>query len=273
MRQRIQAIRERFTEFWNRMNKRSRTIATVFAVLMPLAVIASILYLVLHASSPKMEMLYTHLETKDAGVVVEELKKTGTEYELQDDGTTILVNKKDVADTRIRLASKGLPAGGTSGYELFDATKLGVTDFSQKINRIRALQGELTRTIQGLGPIEEARVMIVQPEASLFITEQKRPSASVFVKLKSGSKLNDEQVRGIMYLVSASLEGMQPSDVKIVDSNGRLLSDIERRKDEGARMRMSEWQLKQKIEIEERYCEIAARRLSQGALALDGVRP
>lgn len=253
MRERLQKLRESIAEIWTRMSKRQKLAISIGAGAVALGMLAAIIFFIAVGAAPKKEVLYSNLSGKDASAIVDELKKGSVNYELSDNGKSILVNKKDMAATRIDMAAKGLPTGGTTGYELFDETKLGVTDFTQKINHKRALEGELRRTIEGLAAVDTARVMIVQPEKSLFVTEQERPTASVAVRFKGKEKLTEDQVRGIMNLVAASLEGMKPGDVTVIDSNGNLLSDLEKKKDERERLQMTEIQLKNKIEIEERY--------------------
>ena len=253
MRERLQQLRERLVEFWTRMSKRQRIISVVAASVLPLGIIAAIVFLIFNATTPKMDTLYNDLSGEDASAIIEELEKENIKYELEDDGKRIMVPGEEISATRINMAGKGLPAGGTAGYELFDQTKLGVTDFVQKINNLRALQGELKRTIDGLDAVEESRIMINQPEESLFVTEQKPASASVALKLHKKKSLTPDQIRGIMNLVASSLKGMKPGNVTIIDSSGNLLSDVEKKKDEQQRIQMTELQLRQKAEIEDRY--------------------
>ena len=169
--------------------------------------------------------LYTNLETKDAGDVVNSLKETGVPYELVEDkkGATILVPAPQVHDLRLDLASAGLPRGN-KGFELFDDSKLGVTEFQNKINYLQALQGELTRTIEHLDSVEKARVHIVLPEDSLYKKNEKPATASILLMLAPEAKLTPPEIKGIVNLVSHSVQGLNPENVTIVDAEGNILN-------------------------------------------------
>jgi flagellar M-ring protein FliF len=138
----------------------------------------------------------------------------------------ISVPSEKVSELRLELAAAGLPKGGGVGFEIFDAKNLGVTEFVQQLNYQRALQGELTRTINSLDEIQQSRVHLAIPKKSLFSEDQKKPTASVIVKFKSGRTLSEPQINGIAHLVSSSIEGMSPRDVMIVDSSGKVLSKV-----------------------------------------------
>ncbi len=254
MKERFRILRQNLQEMWTKMTERNRKIVLGAAAALGVGIIAAIVFLVVSAQKPGMSVLYSNLSGNDAHAIVETLQKDGVKYEIADDGKTIKVPENKVPETRINMAAEGLPTGGTAGFELFDETRLGVTDFTQKVNLRRALQGELQRTIVGLDAVESARVMIVQPEPSLFVTEQQEPSASVAVKLKDPKEgLSDEQINGIMNLVASSIEGMSAKNVTIIDSNGNLLSDLEEKKKDAEKLAMTALQLKQKREIEELY--------------------
>ncbi len=136
----------------------------------------------------------------------------------------VLVPSDKVYDTRLALAGQGLPRGTGVGYEIFDQPKWGSTDFTQKVNYKRALEGELQRTIGSLQQIESARVSIVMPEPELFTEKEKPTTASVVLELKPDEQVKKEQVRGIVHLVSASVEGLNPENVNVIDSKGNILS-------------------------------------------------
>ena len=174
-------------------------------------------------------VLFTNLSQEDAGTIVEKLKGKKIPYRLETGGTTILVPKSDMHELRLLLASEGLPKGGGVGFEIFDRQELGVTNFVQRLNYQRALQGELARTIAGMPEILEARVHIVTPKESLFIEDQKEPTASVAVKLRSGRALSPGQVDAIVHLVASAIAGLNPTQVTVVDLRGRLLSKPEDR--------------------------------------------
>ena len=214
--------RERLQELWNRYDRRRKLI--FFG-----AIIAAILAFVgisfWYGSKPDYVPLYTNLETKDAGDVVNNLKEAGVPYELVEDkkGATILVPAPQVHDLRLNLASAGLPRGN-KGFELFDDSKLGVTEFQNKINYLQALQGELTRTIEHLDSVEKARVHIVLPEDSLYKKNEKPATASILLMLAPEKKLTQPEVKGIVNLVSHSVQGLNPENVTIVDAEGNILN-------------------------------------------------
>ncbi|HPI19722.1 MAG TPA: flagellar basal-body MS-ring/collar protein FliF [Candidatus Kapabacteria bacterium] len=184
-----------------------------------------LLFVVFSSQNKEMAVLFTGLNEGEAAKIVESLKEKAIEYELKDNGTTILVDKKTIYDTRLSLASEGLPESGTIGYELFDKTNLGMSEFVQKLNYRRALEGELARTITSLDEVKNARVHIVIPEKSLFEKDQKPTTASVTLHLKNGRSLSKINVEGIQNLIANSVEGMQSSSVSIIDQKGKVLSD------------------------------------------------
>ncbi|NOX36603.1 MAG: flagellar M-ring protein FliF [Calditrichaeota bacterium] len=189
-------------------------------------VLLTILLLVLvWTGGAQYEVLYAQLSQKDAGAILEKLRERNIDYKLRDGGSTILVPTDKVYELRLEFAREGLPENSVVGYEIFDKTNLGMTDFVQKLNYRRALEGELTRTIEQLDAIEKARVHIVIPERTLFREDQKVPTASVIVKLKKGRQLNPGNLQGIAYLLASSVEGLEPENVTILDTRGRVLSN------------------------------------------------
>lgn len=204
---------------WDQMTS-SQKLMVLLAI--ALGVVAMVL-LLSRAGKTEMVPLYTNLSASDAADIVAKLREMRVPYEISDGGTTIRVPFPDVYETRMNLASQGLPKGGTVGFEIFDKTSFGVTEFTQKMNYRRALQGELTRTILQLREVEDARVHIAIPEPELYTDEQKPPTASVMVKLRSGATLTKGQVQGIVRLVSSSVEGLNPSNVTVLDVDGNIL--------------------------------------------------
>ncbi len=178
------------------------------------------------SSRAQFEVLYSNLEQKDAAEVTAELKKENVPYRLatKDKMIMVLVPSEKVYDTRLTLAGQGLPKGTGVGYEIFDQPKWGSTDFTQKVNYKRALEGELQRTIGSLQEIQGARVSIVIPEPELFTEKEKPTTASVVLELKPDTQLKREQVRGIVHMVSSSVEGLKPENVNVIDSKGNILS-------------------------------------------------
>ncbi len=255
MKERLVALKNNALEFWKKMNKRQQLALGLGGAAIVVMLLAMAVFLIVRAGMPDYVPLFTNLESEDANAIVQELKKDQTKYELADGGAAVMVDKKIVLSKRLDLAAKGLPSRGTVGYELFDNTKLGVTDFTQKVNLQRAKEGEISRTIMGLDSVEKARVMIVQPEPSLFVDTQEKSSASVAIKLKQNKKLGEEQVRGIVHLVASSIEGLDPKNVTVVDSEGNILSDIDEKQQLEEKLRLSQLQLQQKKLVEDMYQE------------------
>jgi len=185
----------------------------------------SILALILIAGQVDYSLLYANLTPQDAGLITSQLKAMKLPYKLEGDGSMILVPVEHVHEARLQLASEGLPQGGGVGYELFDRRNLGVTEFVQRLNYRRAIEGELSRTISQLAEVPRARVHITIPEKTLFMDEEEaRPKASVTLSLLGGRSLSQGQVRGIAHIVSSSVEGLSIEDVTIIDDHGRLLT-------------------------------------------------
>lgn len=176
------------------------------------------------ASEPTYVALYRGMELKDAGAVVEGLKKGGIRYKLDGGGTDVLVPVADAARARVALAQDGLPSSGRPGLELFDKPSWGMTDFAQRVTFQRALEGELARTIGTLRGIERAEVHLVMPAPSPLRRNDRVAGASVVVTLRPGTELPPETVQGITYIVSNSVEQMAPDNVAIMDDAGRVLS-------------------------------------------------
>ncbi|MES9816758.1 MAG: flagellar basal-body MS-ring/collar protein FliF [Candidatus Thiodiazotropha sp.] len=171
-------------------------------------------------------VLFTDLEPGDAAAVVSELERMKVDYTLAADGTRILVSQDEIHEVRLKLLGSGLPLSGGVGFELFDKAEFGMTEFAQRINFQRAMQGELTRTITSLKEVKFARVHLVMPEASLFQKDKTSPSASITLFLKSGAQLDQQQTEGIQRLVSASVPGLETAAVTIVDQYGKTMSTL-----------------------------------------------
>lgn len=171
-----------------------------------------------------MRPVYSGLDAQDAGAIVARLKEQKIPYRISDNGRSILVPAESLHEVRMQLASEGLPQGSGVGFEVFDNTKLGMSEFAQNVNYQRALQGELARTIARIGEVESCRVHLVMPEKALFAENEQPASASVAVKLKSGRRLAQDQINGIVHLVSSSVSRLSPDQVTVVDNTGKLLS-------------------------------------------------
>ncbi len=180
--------------------------------------------IIIQARTADYQLLYGNLAESDAGPMVEWLKGQNIPYQLKNNGRAIHIPNTQVHEARLSLASVGLPQGGGVGFEIFDKQSFALTDFVQKVNYSRALQGELSRTIGSLGPIENARVHLAIPEKRLFRDQQKPTTASVTIKLNPGRRLKEQQVEGIVHLVSSSIEGLNPEHVTIIDQNGNVLT-------------------------------------------------
>lgn len=172
------------------------------------------------------QILFSGLSPQDASAVVTELEKAKTPYRLDHDGSTIMVNKESVYRTRLKLMGKGVDLHGTVGFEIFNNADYGVTEFAQKVNYLRALQGELARTIMGLDEVKTARVHLVLPESGLFHREQNKPKASINLTMKDGAELSVEQIKGIQRLVAAAVQGIDPELVTVIDHRGVAVSKI-----------------------------------------------
>jgi flagellar M-ring protein FliF len=168
--------------------------------------------------------LYSNLAAEDAGIILSKLKEHKIPYRISGNGNTILIPQEQIHEMRMNLASEGLPHGGNIGFEVFDNTKLGMTEFAQNVNYQRALQGELSRTINRFSEVESSRVHIVMPEKSLFIEDEDPATASVVLKLHPGKWLSQPQINGIIHLVSSSVPRLTTENVTVVDSSGKLLS-------------------------------------------------
>jgi flagellar M-ring protein FliF len=167
--------------------------------------------------------LYTNLEPQDASAIVEKLKTTQVPYRIDPDGRAILVPEERVAPLRLELASSGLPRGAGVGFELFDRSQLGATEFEQHVSLRRALEGELTRSILTIQGVQSARVHLVMPERRLFVAKESQPSASVVLKLANASAFGKRETAGIVHLVSAAVPGLRRDRVSIVSTDGVTL--------------------------------------------------
>ncbi|EEG76529.1 flagellar basal-body MS-ring/collar protein FliF [Dethiobacter alkaliphilus] len=209
-------------EKWQQLSQRKKIAAIVMAV----AIIVTLFFLGQAIARPRMALLFTGLEPVDAGRIAARLQEMNVQYSLDDEGRTILVRQDMVDDVRIQLASdESLNIGGGSGFELFDQTNLGATDFNRRMDYLRALQEELRRTIVRLDEVEQARVHLALPEPSVFIQDSAEPSASIVLALSPVSRLDSERVRGIVHLVAGSVENMRPENVTVIDTTGNILSD------------------------------------------------
>ena len=181
-------------------------------------------FLIARATQPQLTPLFTDLSVDDSSAIIKDLERQGIAYDLKNEGANILVPKELVPRLRMKLAEGGLPKGGGVGYEIFDKSDaLGATSFVQNINHLRALEGELARTIRAIERVHQARVHLVLPERPLFSRDKAEPSASIVLKVRG--TLEAQQVRAIRHLVASAVNGLKPQRVAVVDEAGRLLAD------------------------------------------------
>jgi flagellar M-ring protein FliF len=199
-----------------------RTIALIGVAVLALGIAA----LVALTSRPTYTPLYSGLSGADASTIVEQLRTDGVPYELTDGGGTVLVPEENVYDQRLKAAAAGLPSKSTGGYSLLDEMGVTSSEFQQSVTYKRAMEGELAATIGEMTGVANASVRLAVPEETVFVSEQASPTASVFVQTDNGVTLSSDQVQAIVHLTSASIEGMRPEDVAVVDSEGTVLSAV-----------------------------------------------
>jgi flagellar M-ring protein FliF len=188
------------------------------------ALIGFFAFVIMRVTTPQMTTLFTDLSVEDSSAIMKDLDRQAIPYELRNDGAVIMVPKDKVTRLRMKLAEGGLPKGGGVGYEIFDKSDaLGTTSFVQNINHLRALEGELARTIRAIDRVQAARVHLVLPERPLFSRETPEPSASIVVRVRGA--LEPQQIRAIRHLVASAVSGLKPQRVSIVDEAGQLLAD------------------------------------------------
>ena len=181
-----------------------------------LTLIGFFAFVMLRVTAPQMVPLFTDLSIEDSSAIIKDLERQTIAYEIKNDGAIVMVPKDNVARLRMKLAEAGLPKGGGVGYEIFDKSDaLGTTSFVQNINHLRALEGELARTIRAIDRIQAARVHLVLPERPLFSRETPEPSASIVVRVRGA--LEPQQIRAIRHVVASAVNGLKPQRVSIVD--------------------------------------------------------
>jgi len=232
---------EQVSSIWKKLEAAQKL--TIIAAMA--AFLITLLFLTNWVRQPEYGILYSNLTFEDAGSVINKLKEKKIPYRLEQEGKKILIPSSQIYETRIDLAMEGIPKGGEVGFEIFDKNNLGMTNFMERVNYQRALQGELSRTIQGLDEILQARVHLTIPEPTPFIEEEKLPTAAVVLKLRPGAHLKKNQIYGIAHLVASSVEGLDPENVSIIDERGNMLFGGEK---EGSYLSTSQLELKKSIE-------------------------
>src|SRR5579884_2965194 len=217
----LTAIRDQFTRIWANMGRVQKiSVGAILAV-----AVVSLGVFMFMSSRPNYVTVFSNLTDQDAAAIVNKLKATKIPYETADGGKTIKVPREKADDVRLSVAASGLPQSGVVGYEVFDKTSFSTTDFNNKVNLQRALEGELDRTIGRLDGVQSATVHLVMPEQALFQQQQQPTTAAVQLQLKPGVTLTQDQTKAITKLVSSSVEGLKPENVTVVDQNGAVLTD------------------------------------------------
>jgi flagellar M-ring protein FliF len=201
------------------LNQKVTITATTLAVMIGLGSLA------FWSSRPSYSLLYGKLDESEAAKVIAYLDEAKVPYQVSRGSGSIMVPSDKVHTTRMQLASKGLPKGEGVGFEIFDRSNFGISDFVQRANYLRAVQGELGRTISQVESVETARVMIVMPENRLLVSDKNKPTASVFVKVRGNALLPQQTVNAIRFMVAGAVEGLKPQNVSVVDNSGNVLSD------------------------------------------------
>ena len=227
--------------------------------------IAGMVFFLTWSGTDDLHPLFSNLAPEDAAEIVTKLKENQIPYKLTMDGKGVLIPYEKIYETRLQLASEGLPRGTGIGFEVFDDAKLGMTEFVQNVNYQRALQGELSRTINTLMEVESSRVHIVMPAKSLFIEEEEPATASVILKLRRGRYLGKEQIQGIVHLISSSVSRLKPEDVTIVDDTGKMLAGM---KEENGIHQITSNQLAFQ-EKKERLLENRVKTMLESVLGMD----
>ncbi|KUO61110.1 flagellar M-ring protein FliF [bacterium BRH_c32] len=205
---------------FNKLNPKQKFMM-VGGILLTGVLLVSMLFML---NEPSYSTLYSGLAAEDASKVIDHLSSQKILYKIEDNGQTIKVPKEKLYETRLSLAGKGIPSSGMIGYEIFDKANMGMSEFMQKLNYKRALEGEIGRTIGQIDGVQAARVHIVIPQKSIFKEDEKEPTASVVLKLKGNGGLSKENILSIVNLVSSSVEGLPVSKVSVIDTHGRILS-------------------------------------------------
>ncbi|PIE72236.1 MAG: flagellar M-ring protein FliF, partial [Deltaproteobacteria bacterium] len=220
----IKAIVEQVVALYKKLN-RQQQFAIIGAVVVVIAFISFlVVYNVPQSKDDGFRPLYEGLSQKDAGLIVQQLEKLQIEYKIPEDGT-IAIRKELVNQTRMEMATQGLPQDSKIGFELFDKQEFGATDFDQQIKFLRAKEGEVARTIEIISTIESAKVQIAIPKESVFIAKQTPPTASVIIKMKEGQVLSKRQVSGIKFLVAGAISKLSIENVKVIDEDGIPLGE------------------------------------------------
>jgi len=257
----FEQLKTKIAPWWSDLSKAKQIIFT------GLGGLALIIIITLLSQVVKIDYqaLYRNLEPAEAGEVVDYLANNNIPYRLSQGGTAVYIPGNKIQKVRLELAASGLPKQGQVGYEIFDKTNLGMTDFLQKINFRRALEGELAKTISQLEAIRSSRIHLVIPEKRLFKEDVKEPSASVVLYLNRNGSLSQKQIEGIIHLIASSVEGLSHENITVLDSSGKLLS-VGQKQDRLARLSSNQLELKKNVEM---YLEDKAQSMLDAVLGFD----
>jgi flagellar M-ring protein FliF len=227
------------------------------------------IFLIGRVTTPQMGLLYSNLDISDSSAIVAQLDQANIPYQVRGNGSQIFVPANDVERIRVQVAQEGLPSGGSVGYEIFDRSEaLGTTNFVQNVNLVRALEGELARTIRSFDNIDAARVHLVLPRRELFTRETREPSASVVIKTRGNRRVDPNQVRAIQHLVASAVDGLTTSKISVVDDAGNLLA----RAEDGSEGDMSEDRLSEARLAAESRMRTNIERLLERTVGIGKVR-
>jgi len=224
----LQKYRDRIIAMFLGLTGKQKIIFFSIAVL----AIAGIIVFINWVTKTEYKVLFSELNAEDANAIIQKLKDGKISYKIADGGSTILIPAESLYEQRLSLAAQGLPKKGKIGFEIFDKTNLVGTEFEKEMNYQRALQGELSQTINQLEGVSDSRIHITIPKTRLLTDMEKSPTASIVLYLKPGASITSEQVQGIVHLICSSVEGLQPDNVSVLDNYGNLISDNLQKKDE-----------------------------------------
>jgi len=241
-------IQQSVKTFWGRLSSPQKFIT----VLAPLVVAVALISLISWAGRPQYVAIFTELSDADASAISTKLKDLKADYQLAENGSTIMVPQQAAADLRLQLAGDGLPTQNKFSFDSLNTMHLGETDADRKLRYVLGLQNELENTLRTLNGVQDARVHIVMPEPSLFVDSQKAATSAVTLQLVPGTQLREVQVRAVANLLAGSIEGLQSENVTIVDTGGNVLSDVLGNSSDPQRLTGTQYQLQQAVEEDTR---------------------
>jgi flagellar M-ring protein FliF len=211
---------KQFADLWGRMKFGQRAAVIIAAG----GTIALVVAIAVYGSQPEYGVLFSDLKPADAQTIVEKLKTANVQYKLTNNGTIVSVPTERVAELRLQMASAGALTGGHVGFDIFDRASFGATEFTQQVNYQRAIEGEMAKTLEAMDEVESARVHVTQPHESIYADKAERAKASVMLRMRQGRELSRERTEAVVSLIASAVEGLDPSDVAVMDTQGRLLS-------------------------------------------------